>query len=152
MFATKMTAVLGAGLLLTGLAAVQASERPPKDGKPLSEIVASLEAANEGVVTAVEFDDGRWEAEVHRDGRETDLSIDARTGQVTRRTADNDRREELPPRGSRPLSAIVRSLEQQEPGVVTEVEFDDGFWEVEIQADGREVKLDINPQTGQPRS
>ncbi len=141
----------GAGLLVVGLAAAQAGDVPPRDGKPLVEIVATLENEQIGAITAIEFDDGFWEAEVHQDGRETDLTIDPQTGKITRRTPDTDIREELPPANGMPLSAILRTLTKQDVGVITEVEFDDGVWEVEVRQNGRERKLRLEPLTGKPR-
>ena len=42
-------------------AAVQAESVPPKDGKPLSQIIKSVEAQKAGIISEVEFDDGFWE-------------------------------------------------------------------------------------------
>jgi hypothetical protein len=34
----------------------------------------------------------------------------------------------------------------------TEIEFDDGSWEVEVRKDGKKLKLDIDPKTGKSRA
>jgi hypothetical protein len=45
----------------------------------------------------------------------------------------------------------VAALEAQKVGVITEVEFDDGFREVKLRRDGVKQKIDIVPQTGERR-
>ncbi|GIL21301.1 MAG: PepSY domain-containing protein [Candidatus Jettenia sp.] len=66
-----------------------------------------------------------------------------------RKTDDSD--DELPPANTKPLSAIVQSLEDRNQGVITNVEFDEGLWEVELREDGRKIKLYIDPKTGETR-
>ncbi len=39
---------------------------------------------------------------------------------------------EFPPQGSKPLSQILVSAKKVAPGVVTQAEFDDGVWKVEV--------------------
>jgi uncharacterized membrane protein YkoI len=57
----------------------------------------------------------------------------------------------LPPDDARPLAEIIKSVEDQKLGTVTEVDYDDGFWEVEVRKDGTKTKLDIDPRTGERR-
>ena len=51
-------------------------------------------AAAHGTVTAVEFDDDAkaptWEVETTDKGRETELTVDGRSGKVTQSAADHD--------------------------------------------------------------
>lgn len=140
--------LLGTGLLLTVLMAAQAGEVPPKDGKPLSELIKSVEDQKAGVITEVEFDDGLWEVEVHKGSTKTEFCLDPKSGKVIRQQNSTDRREALPPKDGKPLSAIVKSLEGQKVGVITEVEFDDGYWEVTVRRDGQKIKMDIDPMSG----
>ena len=57
--------------------------------------------------------------------------------------------DEQPPANAKPLSEIGRALEDQGYKTITEVEFDDGLWEIEIQqADGKEVHLEVDPISG----
>ena len=60
--------------------------------------------------------------------------------------------DELPPPNSKPLSEIIKVVEDKGWKTITEVEFDDGYWEIEAhQADGKEIKLKVNPITGEIR-
>lgn len=59
-----------------------------------------------------------------------------------------------PPTGAKPLSEILQSIEQDTDfGYFDEVEWDDGFYEVEFYTnDGTKKKLYIDPITGERRS
>lgn len=146
------TMLIGAGVLLTTVLAVQAKDIPPKDGKPLSEIVKSVDDKKIGVMTEVEFDDGLWEVELHKGTAETKLYIDPKSGKVNRQRDSADVHEVLPPKDAKPLAEIIRSLEDQKVGTITKVEFDDGFWEVTVRKDGKKVKMDIDPKSGKSHS
>lgn len=53
---------------------------PSKYGKPLSEIIESVEGQNASVVIEVEFDDGGWKVEIHEDGKKVKWDIDPKLG------------------------------------------------------------------------
>ena len=60
-----------------------------------------------------------------------------------------------PPANGKPLSEIVRTLEQREDfSYFDEIEWDDdGYWEVEyIAKDGSKRELKIDPVSGETRS
>jgi hypothetical protein len=58
--------------------------------------------------------------------------------------------EEAPPSNAKPLSEIVRSLEDQGYKDVERIKFDDNVWVVDVrQAGGKEIKLRVNPVSGQ---
>jgi hypothetical protein len=58
--------------------------------------------------------------------------------------------DEKPPAGAKPLSEIIKAVEDQALGVVTEVEFEDGLWKLEVhKPDGKEMDLRVNPISGQ---
>ena len=60
-------------------------ETPPANAKPLSQIIKSVEDRHYGTITEVEFDDGKWEIEVHQaGGKEKEIYVDAISGQITR--------------------------------------------------------------------
>ena len=142
--------LLGFGLFLATLSIAGAGEFPPPGSKPLSAILKSLEGQELGVLASTEFDDGWWEVKVCKAGACQKLYIDPRTGEEKRRRkTDSD--DELPPANAKPLSAIVQSIEDRGLGAIAEVEFDDGFWEVELRKDGRKIKLDVDPSTGETR-
>jgi hypothetical protein len=59
-------------------------------------------------------------------------------------------RDELPPANAKPLSAIIKMVEDRGYKVISEVEFEDGKWEVEVhQAGGKEVELHVEAMSGQ---
>ena len=60
--------------------------------------------------------------------------------------------DEVPPANAKPLSEIIKMVEDKGFKVITEVEFDDGVWKIETQQpDGKEVHIKIDPVTGQQR-
>jgi uncharacterized membrane protein YkoI len=60
-------------------------ETPPSNAKPLSAIIKAVEDRNYGTITEVEFDDGKWEIEVHQaGGKEIEIYVDAVNGQISR--------------------------------------------------------------------
>lgn len=145
----KRTAtLLGAGLILTAVATVQAGGIPHKDSKPLSEIIKVAEAQNAGVITEAEFEIGMWEVEAHQGTTETTLYIDPDTAAVSRRQSSQDLDESLPPKEAKPLSEIVKALEAEKLGTITEIEFEDGAWEATVFVDGKQVKMVVDPMTG----
>lgn len=140
----------GLCLLLATISIAGAGDLPPPGSKPLSAILKSVEGQDLGVITSAEFDDGWWEVKVCKGPACHKLYIDPESGEEKRRReAGSDN--ELPPANAKPLSAIAQSIEDSKAGVITEVEFDDGFWEVELRNDGRKSKLDIDPRTGETR-
>jgi hypothetical protein len=140
----------GLCLLLATISIAGAGELPPPGSKPLSAILKSVEGLELGVITRSEFDDGWWEVKVCKGPACHKLYIDPRSGEEKRRReAHSDN--ELPPANGKPLLAIVQSIEDSKAGVITEVKFDDGFWEVDLRKDGQKIKLDINPGTGGTR-
>ncbi|MEQ3629592.1 MAG: PepSY domain-containing protein [Hyphomonas sp.] len=57
--------------------------------------------------------------------------------------------DETPPANAKPLSEIIKVLEDQGHKTITEIEFEDGVWEIEIhQSDGKEIKLKVDPVSG----
>jgi uncharacterized membrane protein YkoI len=149
---TDMTTALRAGVLLAAVGLATTSEARAQAEKPLSEIIKSIEDQQLGSITEADLDHGRWEVEVHKDGRKTTLYLNPKTGAVDRRKERADAHEVLPPGDAKPLSEIIKSVEDQNLGAVTEVDYDDGFWEVEVRKGGTKTKLDIDPKTGETRT
>ncbi|HXS07314.1 MAG TPA: PepSY domain-containing protein [Rhizomicrobium sp.] len=57
--------------------------------------------------------------------------------------------DETPPANAKPLSVIIKSLEDRGYKTISEVEFEDGKWEVEVhQANGKEMELHVDPING----
>lgn len=137
------------GLLLAPLSAAVAGEIPPPGAKPLSVILKSVEDRKLGSISEAEFDDGLWEVKVCSAEACEKLDIDPQTGEEKHRRKKAS--DEIPPANSRPISTIIESVEGRNSGVVSEVEFDDGFWEVELRKDGRKTRLVLDPMTGNSR-
>ena len=62
-----------------------------------------------------------------------------------------------PPAGAMKLSAVLAALEARVGDQLTHIDEadwdDDGYWEVEYRGtDGAEVKVKLDPMTGEPRS
>ncbi|UJS16780.1 MAG: PepSY domain-containing protein [Candidatus Jettenia sp.] len=142
--------LLVVSMLLATIAIAGADELPPSDSKPLSAILKSVEKQELGIITSADFDDSLWEIKVCKSSDCLKLYIDPKSGEEKHRKTDNSD-DELPPANTKPLSAIVQSLEDRNQGVIKDVEFDDGLWEVELREDGRKIKLYIDPRTGETR-
>ena len=136
--------LLVSSLLLAPLSLAGANDLPPMGSKPLSIILRSVEEQKLGVIREAEFDHGLWEVEVCDVGACQELYIDPMSGKEKgRRKSDIG---EMPPANAMPISMIVQSIEDSKAGVITEVEFEDGFWEVELRKEGRKIKLNIDPR------
>lgn len=118
--------------------------------RALSEILASVEAENLGTIVEVEWSDGLLEVEIDNTDGKLTLYLDPASGEERRRKQDSERVKSVPPAGSLPLSQIVRRLEQEHSGArFSEIEFDDGRWEVELRVNGRKIEMKIDPRTGE---
>ncbi|BBO17869.1 conserved hypothetical protein [Candidatus Brocadia pituitae] len=60
--------------------------------------------------------------------------------------------DEIPTTNVLALSTIIQSLEARKLGTITDVEFDEGFWDVELLKRGQGIELVIDPMTGEERS
>ncbi len=58
---------------------------------------------------------------------------------------------DLPPTGSKPLSVILKSVEEQKLGIIREAEFDHGLWEVKVCEAGACQELYIDPMSGKEK-
>ena len=57
--------------------------------------------------------------------------------------------DELLPANAKPLSEIVKSVEDKGYKIITELEFDDGVWKIEVhRPDGKEVHIKVDPVSG----
>jgi len=123
---------------------------PPQGSAPLADILARLEGGEADLITEVEFDGKHWEIEMRSGARWLTLFIDPRTGLE----ADRDREEaeeELPPAGALAVSQIVRTLAGSVAGVITEVDFENGAWEVTVRRDEARTVMHVDPATGEVR-
>jgi len=145
----KISSLIVSVLYFVGLGIALANDIPPTDGQPLSKILYALESREGAVITEVEFDDGKWEIKILRMGSFEELYINPKTGATEKRETLRSSIRKLPPDNAKPLSAIVQAVENRGIGAITEIEFDDGVWEVEFRRDGKKVEMDIDPITGE---
>lgn len=61
---------------------IMATERPPADALPLSGIIKSLEDKGYSPITDASIDDGLWDVEAYKDGKERDLKVDPVSGEI----------------------------------------------------------------------
>lgn len=147
----KTSAVLTSLLLLAGLTTVsltsfaRSGTEPSSDGVLLSVLLEKVEAENIGVVIEAEHERNKWEIEACTTENCTDIKFDAKTGTELKRKAEKSD-DALPPDGAKPLSEIVKTFEEHHYPI-TEIEFEDGVWEVLWIKDGRRVKSYLDPMT-----
>ena len=145
---TILNAILVAWIPATASMATIAAEPTAAAGdKPLSAVLQSVEKL--GTVSSVERERNRWEVLVcQRRGNCHELYLDPATGRELRRQRETtfDR---LPPANAKLLSAVVASLEQRNLGNITEIDFDDRLWEIDVLPDeGRRLELYVDPVSG----
>jgi hypothetical protein len=136
--------------LLIALAASPAAAQisPPDGALPLSQILASIEAGGERTIYSVEFEVRRWEI-VSCPGRSrfcTEDYVDPATGAVTQSSRETVTI--LPPRNGLPASQIAAQFEAMAIGAITEMDFDDRRWEVELRSGIRRAEFRVDPVTG----
>ncbi|MGW5677192.1 PepSY domain-containing protein [Streptomyces sp. NPDC003860] len=159
-----------AAALLTGGAytAVAATDDPSAAKVPTKVTVedATKAALAEvpGTVESVDLDDdnGGWDVEIRgTDGRESEVRVDAESGKVSvteRDDADDDDRDDdrddRDGRDDAPKGVKVTSQQAADaalalhPGTVTEIDFDDDGWDVEVRGkDGKEHDVKVNATT-----
>jgi hypothetical protein len=57
--------------------------------------------------------------------------------------------DDIPPVGSLPLSVLLKDAELRESGFITEAEFENGLWEIELSKTGEGLKLYYDPMNGE---
>lgn len=57
--------------------------------------------------------------------------------------------DEVPPEDAKPLSEIIKSVEDEGYERISDVSFDDGAWEVDAYKDDQPRELEINPKSGE---
>ena len=138
--------MIGFALAFASLTPATAGSRPPAGSKPLSEILQGIEQRAREVVISAEFGSGSWEVLACEAGGQRCREIDAdpQTGEE-RRSSPDDTSDALPPSNGKSASQIARSIEERKLGVITELEYDDPHWEVQVRADRGRAKLYVDP-------
>ena len=131
------------GFTLNSIA--RTGEAPANAGVALSALLEKVESENIGVVIEAEHENGKWEVESCKTDGCTDIEFDAKTGaELSRKSEKSD--DALPPEGAKPLSEVVKTFELHNYPI-SEIEFEDGSWEVYWMKDGRKVKSNLDPMT-----
>ena len=111
-----------------------------QDALTAAEVRAKLEAQGYTNINDVEFEDGVWKADARSaDGQRVDLRIDPATGKVYPEDA-------VAQLGEADVRAKLAAAGYSN---IHDVEFDDGMWTADAEdADGRDLKLTMDPDTG----
>ncbi len=125
--------------------AAETAVTPPPGAMPLSDVLKAVESAGYAPVVAVEFEDDHWELKAYRDGQLLQLKVGLFAGDVLPNP---------PPALRKPLSEIVKGLEDQGYGPVLDVEWGAGelgsgnAWEIEAYKQGAVVAVSVDPSSG----
>jgi hypothetical protein len=115
---------------------------------PLSAILALVEADGARTVYSADSHIRGWEV-VSCEGRSRICREDLLDSTGAVRATDTEAVFGLPPVGALPASQIAAVVEAMAIGAITEMEFDDRVWDVEVRASiGSRADFEINPMTG----
>jgi uncharacterized membrane protein YkoI len=98
-----------------------------------------------------ELDDDEYEVEIHANGKEYEMTIDAYTGKITEfEVDDQDNKSVLTTqKKTRITSEQAKKIALGKVyGTIVDFELDDDEYEVEIHANGKEYEMSIDAYTG----
>jgi uncharacterized protein (UPF0297 family) len=113
----------------------------PESGTALSAVLRAVEDSGYNPVVEVEFEKDHWEIKAFKDGQLYQLNVGPK-GEIIPNP---------PPPINKPLSAIIKSLEDQGYGPIVDVERASdagGSWDVEAYKGKSEVKIVVESATG----
>jgi hypothetical protein len=117
----------------------------PPGAMSLSAVLQTVETAGYRPVIEVEFEKDHWEMKAFRNGQLLQLKVGLVTGEILHNP---------PPTLERPLSVIVKGLEDKGYGPILEIERGVGgsegssAWDVEAYKGSSEVKVSVEPVSG----
>jgi len=117
----------------------------PPGAMPLSAVLKAVEGAGYAPVTEVEFEDDHWQIKGYHDGQLVQLKVGLVAGDIL---------PDPPPTLEKPLSAVVKTLEDQGYGPIVDVERESGAsgggntWEVEAYKGSSEVTVSVEAGSG----
>jgi hypothetical protein len=122
----------------------EAAAKLPADAMPLSSVLRAVEGAGYSPVVEVEFEKEQWEIKAYRDAQLVQLKVGLQTGEILSNPA---------PKLERPLSEIVKSLEDQGFGPILDIEPDQvgsgvTAWNIEAIKDKSEVTVRVDSASG----
>ena len=133
----------------TETGAKEAEEKPaaklPPGAMSLSAVLKSVEGAGYAPVTEVEFEDDHWQIKAYHNGQLVQLKVGLVAGDIL---------PDAPPTLEKPLSAVVKTLEDQGYGPFVDVERETGgsgggnTWEVEAYKGSSEVTVTVEAGSG----
>lgn len=127
--------------ILPPAAAAQAST-----GKPLREIVTTLERDGYAPITEASLDRGRWEVDAYKGGAAIELHVDPASGRVLAQHPDSG--DPRPPANAKALSQILTDVEAAGFTQITEATFKSQAWEIEAVRSGAKRELRVDVVTG----
>ncbi|MGW1280319.1 PepSY domain-containing protein [Streptomyces tsukubensis] len=162
--ATAVAALMAGGTLTAFAATGSDDDRTPPAAKvTLTEATDAALAKVPGTVESADRDDdgkGDWEIDIRTsEGTEREVRVDAQNGSVRVETGDDhaDRDDAGDDRDDAAAAAAAKTTSAQaqaaalklHPGTVTDVEFDDARWEIDIKGnDGKWYDIDVDATTG----
>jgi uncharacterized membrane protein YkoI len=159
---TTIISAAAVAIVLASGATYAAAQDTDNDGSITDDDFARASAAalaetGDGIVTGVEHDDGGYEVEERRtDGSEIDVELDGDFAVVRTEKdgADDDSNDDsddgsdsddLPVGDAERQQAIDAALAEAGEGDVTDVEHDEGGYDVEVRlTDGTEIDVDLD--------
>ena len=125
--------------------AKEAAPKLPPGAMSLSSVLKRVEGAGYSPITEAEFEKDHWEIKAFRNGQLLQLKVSLLTGDILPNP---------PPTLQRPLSAIVKGLEDQGYDPILDVEHGGGekegssAWDVEAYKGNSEVSISVEPGSG----
>ncbi|HTS64402.1 MAG TPA: PepSY domain-containing protein [Candidatus Acidoferrales bacterium] len=117
----------------------------PAGAMALSAVLKAVESAGYAPVEEVEFEKDHWKIKAWSNGQLLQLKVDLVTGHVIPNPQ---------PKADKPLSEVVKSLEDHGYGPILDVERGEAesggsaAWEIEAYKGKSEVKVKVDPATG----
>jgi hypothetical protein len=114
---------------------------PPAGAMKLSDVLKSLESAGYAPVVEVEFEKDHWDVKAYSKGQLLQLKTDLTTGALI---------PDAPPKLDKPLSEIVKGLEDQGYGPIVDIEPGHAAsggtpaWDIEAYHGKSEVKVTVD--------
>jgi uncharacterized membrane protein YkoI len=125
----------------------------PKKTRITSEQAKKIALAKvNGTIVDFELDDDEYEVEIHAEGKEYEMTIDAYTGKITQFEVDDQDDEPTltTPKKTRITSEQAKKIALAKVnGTIVDFELDDDEYEVEIHAEGKEYEMIIDAYTGE---
>lgn len=146
-FTPRLLALCGLPVVILLAGMSFAGGRPPRQARPLSEVLAEVEKKGVDPVCDISFDDGSWEIEGYRGKEAVELHVHPIYLSILVEHPEDP--QQRPSTRSLTAREIATRLEQAGFSPILELEWDHAQWEAEaVSAEGRR-HLKIAPATGE---